>query len=232
MDIDNSFADAKMVGNTFRGGNEMELTDAILKRVSVRRWKEDLVERAKIDRVLEAGRRAPSWGNTQPWRFIVVQDKARRQEITKASGGQPHAASAPVLIVCCGAIGDLSQKQHKQALAQLRDAGVTNWTDEFLDNVLLKNSVFAPYLSGDAVMTVKAGEQLMIAVAYMTLEAVNQGLGTCWIGAITPREVHKVMNLPDDVFVPSLLPLGCPADESKPRPRKDIDQIVFWEKYQ
>jgi nitroreductase len=72
----------------------------------------------------------------------------------------------------------------------------------------------------------------MIAVAYMTLEAVNQGLGTCWVGAITPKDVHKVMKLPDSIFVHTLLPLGYPGEDPKPRPRKDISKIVFWGKYE
>jgi nitroreductase len=210
----------------------MEVSDAILKRASIRRWQPAPVERAKIERVLEAGRRAPSWGNTQPWRFIVLQDKARIEEVAKASGGQPHVGSAPVVIVCCGAIADLSRKQHKEALAQLRDAGVTNWSDEFMDGVILKSDVFSPYLLGEPAMTVRVGEQVMIAVAYMTIEAVNQGLGTCWVGAITPRNVHKVMGLPDTLFVHSLLPLGYPADSPAPRPRKDPGKIIFWEKYE
>ena len=209
----------------------MEVSSAILKRASIRRWKPVPVEKEKIEKVLEAGRRAPSWGNTQPWRFIVVQDKAKIEEIAKAAGGQPHI-NAPVLIVCCGAINDLSRKMHRETLAQLRDAGVTNWTDDFLDNVVLKSDAFAPYLLGEPVMTVKAGEQVMIAVAYMTLEAVNQGLGTCWVGAITPKEVHKVMNLPDNIFVQSLLPLGYPGEDPKPRPRKDASKVIFWEKYE
>jgi nitroreductase len=208
----------------------MEVSAAILKRTSIRKWKPDPVEKAKIEKVLEAGRRAPSWGNTQPWRFIVVRDKARIEEIAKAAGGQPHIA-APVLIVCCGAMNDLSRKQHRAALANLRDMGVMDWTDDLLDNVVLKSEAFAPYLLGDPVMTVKAGEQVMIAVAYMTLEAVNQGLGTCWVGAITPKEVHKVMKLPDDIFVHSLIPLGYPDEDPKPRPRKPHDKIIFWEKY-
>jgi len=210
----------------------VDVSAAILKRTSVRKWKPAPVEREKIEKVLEAGRRAPSWGNTQPWRFIVLQERTRIEEIGKASGGQPHVTSAPVLIVCCGAIGDLSRKQHREALAQLREAGVTNWTDEFLDNVVLKSDVFAPYLLGEPVMTVKAGEQVMIAVAYMTLEAVNQGLGTCWAGAISAKNVHKAMGLPDSIFVHSLLPLGYPAEDAKPRPRKDFNEIVFWEKLQ
>src|SRR3989304_4643834 len=106
------------------------------------------------------------------------------------------------------------------------------WTDEFLDNVVLQSDVFAPYLLGEQVMTVKASEQLMIAVAYMTLEAVNQGLGTCWVGAITPKDVHKAMNLPPSIFVHTLLPLGYPGEDPRPRPRKEMSKIVFWGKYQ
>jgi nitroreductase len=208
----------------------MEVSDAILKRTSIRRWKPAPVEKEKIEKVLEAGRRAPSWGNTQPWRFIVVQDRAKKEEISKTA--QPHVGAAPVVIVCCGSTSAFSRKQHREALAQLRDIGVMDWTDDFLDNKVLQSNIFAPYLLGETVMTVKAGEQVMIAVAYMTLEAVNQGLGTCWVGAIAPREIHKVMKLPDDIFVHSLLPLGYPGEDPKPRPRKDINKIVFWEKYE
>ncbi|MDH5695810.1 MAG: nitroreductase family protein [Dehalococcoidia bacterium] len=210
----------------------MDVSSAILKRASIRRWKPVPVEKEKIEKVLEAGRRAPSWGNTQPWRFIVVQDKAKIEEIAKAAGEQPHVSSAPVVIVCCGSINDFSRKLHREALKQLRDIGVMDWTDEFLDNVVLQSDVFAPYRLGEPVMTVKAGEQIMIAVAYMTLEAVNQGLGTCWAGAISSKDVHKVMDLPDSIFVHDLLLLGYPGENPKPRPRKDISKIVFWGKYE
>ena len=209
----------------------MDILGAIQKRRSIRRWDPKPVEKEKIEKVLEAGRRAPSWGNTQPWRFIVVQDKAKIEEIAQAAGGQPHIA-APVLIVCCGAIDDLSRKQHRAALAQLRDLGVMEWTDDILDNFVMGSEVFAPYHLGAEIMKVKVTQQVMIAAAYMTLEAVNQGLGTCWVGAITPKEVHKVMGLPDDIFVHELLPLGYPGEDPKPRPRKDHDKIIFWEKYE
>jgi nitroreductase len=206
----------------------MELTEAIQKRCSIRRYKSTPVEKAKIVKVLEAGRRAPSWGNTQPWRFIVVQDKAKIAEIAKAGGGQPQAGGAPVLIVCCATIDDFTKKGHGEALESLIPVGAM--TKELKD-IVLQNNVFAPYLRGDAFMTIKAGEQLMIAIAYMTLEAVNQGLGTCWVGAITPKEVHQALNLPDTIFVHSLVPLGYPDEDPKPRPRKDLNKIVFWEKY-
>jgi nitroreductase len=72
----------------------------------------------------------------------------------------------------------------------------------------------------------------MISIAYMTLAAVNQGLGCCWVGAISPKDAHQVMNLPDNIFVHDFFLLGYPAEDPKPRPRKELNKIVFWEKYE
>jgi len=210
----------------------MDVTEAILKRRSIRKWKPAPVEKEKIERVLEAGRRAPSWGNTQPWRFIVVQDKAKIEELASAADGQPQVSSAPVIIVCCGVPEGFSRKMHRQSLKQLIEAGVMDWSDEVLDDVILGSDLFAPYRLGDQVMTIKAREQIMIAAAYMTLEAVNQGLGTCWVGALSPREAHQIMNLPNTLVVQALIPLGYPDEDPKPRPRKDFDEIVSWEQYE
>jgi nitroreductase len=205
----------------------MDVSAAILKRTSVRRYLDKPVEKAKLDKVLEAAHRAPSWGNTQPWRLIVVQDKARREAVAKACG-QPNYGAAPVLIVGCATIDDFTKNGHTEALESLIPAGAMS--PEVI-KIVLQSDVFAPYLRGDAYMTIKAGEQLMIAIAYMTLEAVNQGLSTVWLGAITPKEVHKVLELPENIFVHSILPLGYAGQDNKPRPRKDLNKIVFWEKY-
>jgi nitroreductase len=206
----------------------MELDDAILKRTTIRRWKPDPVEKTKIEKVLEAGRRAPSWGNTQPWRFIVVQDKAEIEKVNQASGGQPQVGSAPVLIVCCATTDDMTRQGHGDALRTLIPVGAM--TPELVEWVLA-NDVFAPYRRGEAVMAIRAGEQLMIAISFMMLEAVNQGLGTCCAGAITPKEVHQALGLPDNIFVHTILALGYPAEDNKPRPRKDMSKIAFWGKY-
>ena len=209
----------------------MEVTDAILERRSIRRMKPDPVEKEKIEKVLEAGRRAPSWGNTQPWRYIVVQDKAKIEALAGAAGGQPQVAGAPVVIVCCGVPESFSRKMHREALKQLMDLGVMDWPEEVLDNVILGSEQFAPFHLGEQVMKIKAGEQIMIAAAYMTLEAVNQGLATCWVGAISPKDAHKVMNLPNDLFVHDFIPLGYPDEDPRMRPRKDFNEVVFWENY-
>jgi nitroreductase len=162
----------------------------------------------------------------------VVQDRGRIEELAKVAGGQPQVKTAPVVIVCCGAMEVFSRKMHRESLKQLIEAGVMDWPDEVLDNVVLGSDQFAPYRLGEQVMTIKAGEQIMISIAYMTLEAINQGLGCCWVGAISPKDAHQVMNLPNHIFVHDFFLLGHPDENPKPRPRKEIDKVVFWEKYE
>jgi nitroreductase len=70
-----------------------------------------------------------------------------------------------------------------------------------------------------------------IAIEHMMLAAAAEGLGTCWIGAYTEAEVRKVLAIPEGVKPIALTPLGYPARESKPRPRKPLSEIVCHDKY-
>ena len=67
----------------------MNLEQMIVKRVSIRKWQDKPVEKEKIEKLLDAARRSPSWGNVQPWRFLVIQDKAKIEkmgEMNRQSG--------------------------------------------------------------------------------------------------------------------------------------------------
>ena len=67
---------------------------------------------------------------------------------------------------------------------------------------------------------------LAIAVEHMALQAVEEELGTCWIGAFGQEEVKKVLNIPDEYKVVALMPLGFSADKPKEKIRKKLDEIV------
>ena len=67
-----------------------------------------------------------------------------------------------------------------------------------------------------------------IAFAYMLLQAFDLGLGTCWIGAFNEAAVKKILDIPEDVRVVALSPLGYPDRTSPPRPRKPMDDIVCY----
>ena len=72
---------------------------------------------------------------------------------------------------------------------------------------------------------------LSIATAYMILEAYEQGLGTCWLGHFDEEMVKEILEIPDEVRVVAMTPLGYPAIEPSPRARKDLDDIVCYDKY-
>jgi nitroreductase len=68
-----------------------------------------------------------------------------------------------------------------------------------------------------------------IAVDHMTLAAVALDLGTCWIGSFYEEKVREIMGVPQEIRIVALLPLGYPAEEPGPRPRKSLDEVVAWE---
>ncbi len=71
-----------------------------------------------------------------------------------------------------------------------------------------------------------------IAIDHITLQAVEEGLGTCWIGAFYEDKVKQILNIPGDVRVVDLLTLGYPADEPLAKNRLPLDTIVMREQWQ
>ncbi len=70
-----------------------------------------------------------------------------------------------------------------------------------------------------------------IVVDHMTLAAVEEGLGTCWIGAFDEKKIKGILGIPDNVRVVALLPLGYPSVNPRPTPRKNLNEVVMWEKW-
>ena len=70
---------------------------------------------------------------------------------------------------------------------------------------------------------------LSIAMSFAILEAYEQGLGTCWMGAFDAQQVKKALSLPEDTDAVMITPLGYPAEQPAPRPRKALSEIVYWE---
>jgi len=71
-------------------------------RHSVRRYQPDMpVEREKLHAILETAVAAPSAGDLQAYRIVVVEDRALREQLGQAAGGQAFIAEAPVCLVFC-----------------------------------------------------------------------------------------------------------------------------------
>ncbi|MFH1232156.1 MAG: nitroreductase family protein [Planctomycetota bacterium] len=70
---------------------------------------------------------------------------------------------------------------------------------------------------------------LALAFDHLMLAATVEGLGTCWIGAFDEKEVKKALDIPEQLRVVGLTPLGYAATEPKPKPRKALQEIVFYD---
>jgi nitroreductase len=96
----------------------MGFLDLCRMRRSIRSYKPDPIPEEKLEYVLEAGRLAPSWGNRQCWRFVVVTDEEKRRAIST----RDWHAGAPVMIVGC-AYPELSGSKFGQQYYML-DMGI------------------------------------------------------------------------------------------------------------
>ena len=72
---------------------------------------------------------------------------------------------------------------------------------------------------------------LSIATAYMILEAHEQGLGTCWLGSFDENKVKEILGVPEKVRVVAITPLGYPNESPSQRPRKELEEIISYDKY-
>ena len=79
----------------------MDVFEAIQERRSIRNYQDKPVEREKLERILEAGRLAPSAKNVEPWHFIAVTDAQKRKALSGGTWAK-FLSQSPLVIVACG----------------------------------------------------------------------------------------------------------------------------------
>jgi nitroreductase len=185
----------------------MDALEAIKKRRSIRKYKPDPVDDKTLEIVLDAARLAPSWSNSQCWRFIVVRDNITKSRL--ADTIQPHPAlgsnpsteairTAPVDIIACAKKGESGCFNGKAV------------TDK-----------------GEYWFMLDVG----LAMENLVLAATAFGLGTVHIGLFDAHQVAEILGIPNHYYVVEMTPLGYPEKQPGPRPRKNLSEIVFHEKF-
>jgi nitroreductase len=70
-----------------------------------------------------------------------------------------------------------------------------------------------------------------IAIDHMTLAAVAEGLGTCWLGHFDQDACRRLLSVPPDATIIELLTVGYPVGEPSPKRRKEFDEVVRQETF-
>jgi nitroreductase len=72
---------------------------------------------------------------------------------------------------------------------------------------------------------------LSIALDHLSLAALDFGLGTCWVGAFDPERLAAYLEVPAGKVITVCMSLGYPDESPETRPRKPMDELVFWNSY-
>lgn len=187
--------------------------DVVRSQRGTRYYKPDAVPDDAVDQILKAAVRAPSGGNRQPWRFIVIRDTSVKRELGRLylkgqdirGGGSPAPRPAgeplsfshgmeqvPVLVMACMEKGSYS-----------RDS--------------------------------LAGASIYPAVQNLMLAAAALGLGTrlTTIWHHCDKEVAEFLGIPDGYEAMALIPIGYPQepDHLGGSKRRPISEVTFYDKW-
>lgn len=181
----------------------MTFNQLIQARQSVRKYAPKPVEPEKILQCLEAARLAPSASNSQPWKFIVVDQEPVRTEVAKATFSDiqlinKYTLQAPVMVVIVMEKAKLITRLAmivKKKEWPLIDIGIT--------------------------------------AEHFCLQATELGLGTCMIGWFEEDKIKKLLQIPSDKSIGLVISLGYAVEgyPQRTKIRKPMEEVVRYNGY-
>lgn len=181
----------------------MKFIELIQKRQSDRQYTGKPVEREIINRCVEAARFAPSASNSQPWTFIVVDDKNTKDLIANKTYGplksfNKFVPQAPVIIA-----------------------------------IVLEKPKVITELGGRLKKKEYPLIDIGIAAEHICLQATEEGIGTCMLGWFDEKAIKDLLNVPEKKSIPLLITLGYTPDNYTHRKkiRKEKKKVVRYNSY-
>ncbi len=180
----------------------MDFLDLVSSRQSVRAFDpERIVEKEKLERIIEIARLSPSACNAQPWSFVVVDEPELKNKVADATSsrvlGMNHfTKQAPVHLLLVEEKVNLS-------------SGIGGW---------IKKKDYAQL-------------DLGIVAAHIVLAAQEEGLGTCIVGWFDEEKVKGLLNIPSSKRVWLDIVMGYSTQPLRKKSRKPIEKIVSYNSY-
>ena len=178
--------------------NYSTFLELVQKRYSVRKFLDKPVEKNKLDLCMESARLSPSACNSQPWKFVIVENTELKNRLCDGIFSGQYSSNkfvkqAPVLVLV------------------ISDKGT------FISKVggFLRDTRF--YLI-----------DIGIATEHFVLQATELGLGTCWIGWFNEKKAIEILQLPNTTKIDVIIPVGYPANTLPTKVRKPISEIVTY----
>ncbi len=209
--IDTLLGTTGLCKNTLR--TESNFWNVIQNRRSVRKFLADSIPVNDIMRIIDAARMAPTSGNQQPWKFIVLKDKKKINQIKEACIREY--------------LDEYDQRNNnKKAKEQFKEK-ITKRLNEsyfsapvFIIVLTYNNSLYPAYNHWDG----------PLAAGYLMLAARSLGYGTVFItDAISEKITKDVLKIPENFTRVCITPLGIPYEWPKTPSKKEIGEFILWE---
>lgn len=192
---------------------ESDIWTVFQNRRSVRNFKPDSIPQKDILKIIDAARMAPTSGNQQPWKFLVVRDKNKITLMKEA---------------CIKGALDRFDKNSNN----------TETRDQFRERV---TRGFQGYFSAPVYIIILTDNKSMypdynhwdgpLAAGYLMLAARALGYGTVFITDAIPDNVTKeVLQIPDNYTRVCITPLGVPVEWPKTPEKKKLEEMISYEK--
>ncbi len=201
-----------------------DIWEALYTQRAIRRWKDEPVPEDLIWRVIEAGTKAPSGSNLQPWRFVVIQEEETRAAIAaelRRGLENPGLQQMIENAIKSGTRGERLMMTGAQGLFEnLAQAPV------FIVPCLYQ--VQSPAPEG-----LLAGSSIYQAVQNIMLAARALGLGTVMTtfqGAVD-GVLRERCGIPEEATPAAIIPMGFPNANFGPTNRKPVDEVTNWERW-
>jgi nitroreductase len=182
---------------------------ALLSHRSIRSYLSDPLPEGTLELLIAAAQSASTSSNLQTWSVVAVEDRERKEELSKLAGNQAHIKQVPLFLVW---LADLAR------LSYVADSrGISHDALEYLE------------------MFVMATIDATLAAQNAAVAAESLGLGTVYIGGIRnrPQEVAEILNLPSSVYAVFGLCVGYPNPEVEAaiKPRLPQSAVLHRETY-
>jgi nitroreductase len=178
--------------------------DAIAKRRSVRSYETKPVPRDVLQTIIEAGNQAPSAMNSQPWRFVVIEDFDLKRKLLNAA--------RPKALGILENVKDVDPERYKQIVKRYEE----------MEDPIYYSAPVILFVIGSGRY---ADHSCPLACENIMLAAYSLGLGSCWVGfgsmVTEDAAVIRALELKDDEKIYGPIILGYPRVYPEPPAKKD-----------
>ncbi|EAI9394576.1 NAD(P)H-dependent oxidoreductase [Campylobacter coli] len=188
-------------------------------RYSCRNFKNEKLKKEDLNTILEIARLSPSSLGLEPWRFLVVQDDKKKEELAQICNQQQHVKNCAALIIIVSRLDFLDYFEDKLRKRDMSEAEIQKRLDTYMP--------FLKSLNQEEKISY-AREQAHIALASILYSANALNIASCTIGGFDKQKLNSYLSLDIQKERSSLVvALGYSNDEKIPQKNRfEFDKIV------